>query len=414
MTSEKHLYAIPTNRDASKSIKSLANDIAVAIDEHVLLPEQLIFVLLDSSTQATFDRNHAQLKASFKALKITCLHIPVSAFDAHLNQALDPKLAALVVGSGFSYGKMVNKISIIAHLLGAHYIHRRDSDVYLQANNTQITPLIAEMRAFNENDQFLLVGSSYLGAWGIDYSDVADDLPTLRKLFSLSKPTYSPSQLDDYINNKYVQGSTETFPGDLAFSEQKSNYIDAGNFALKEVFLKIPVSPANVTSGTDYLYHTLVGKSGWRMVYHNDRVVHQYNENRYDQIDHLTYGNSKLLSRLMTTVTNSALTDVSLSDDFNDMAQQVAAAYLSTVDSAELLAKLKTTIQKFVAVYASIDLPHYQAIATNVAQQPDAYLEKTITDVHHFIDLIQNWPAILKNTQALELAPFSISADNSR
>lgn len=179
MTSDKHLYAIPTNRDASKSIKGLANDIAVAIDEHVLLPEQLIFVLLDSSTPATFDRNHAQLKASFKALQITCLHIPVSAFDARLNQVLDPKLAALVVGSGFSYGKMVNKISIIAHLLGAHYIHRRDSDVYLQANNTQITPLIAEMRAFNENDQFLLVGSSYLGAWGIDYSDVADDLPTL-------------------------------------------------------------------------------------------------------------------------------------------------------------------------------------------------------------------------------------------
>lgn len=406
MPIEKHLYIIPTNRDSRGSIASLINDINVALDEQKIERHQIDFVVLDSGTTQDFDLNHQQLLTSLSNSNLNAYHISTNKLDAMLRNVLEKNLANLVVGSDFSYGKMVNKISIIANTLNATYIHRRDSDVYLQKNNTQITPLVAELTAFKTDDQCIMAGSSYIGAWGIDYSDVENDITALRKLFSLSKPSYTKNQLDDYIHNKYIDGSKETFNGQLNLSESKANYIDAGNFALKNIFYAIPVSPADVTSGTDYLYHTVLEKSDWKMLYHNDRVFHQYTDDRYDRINHITYGDSKLLSRLMTTVTQHALKNVQLSNNFNEMSVQLAEAYTHAVNSNNIKTALNNTINKFITVYADIPYTNYQNVASHISQHKNYYIDKTLQDVNNFIWLINHWESILKKTQALPISDF--------
>ncbi|USS90480.1 DUF6271 family protein [Fructilactobacillus carniphilus] len=408
MTAAQHLYVIPTNREAGASIASLLDEIKIAFAQGKLSPDQLVLVVLDSGNEHDFAVNHDQLLHSLAGSAIKAYHVTADDFDQLLRQAVDPDVVDLVVGEEFSYGKMVNKISIMANLLGTRYVHRRDSDVYLQADRS-VTPLLAELEGFAIDDKVKLVGSSYIGAWGIDYSDVEDDQETLRKLFSLSKPNYTTAQLDDYINNKYVEGSKETFTGKLTFSEKKANYIDAGNFALKDIFLNVPVSPANVTSGTDYLYHNALGKSDWKMLYHNDRVIHRYNKDRYDRINHILYGDSKLLSRLMTTVTKRALQDQTLSDDFAVMSQQLADAYVAALKSDNLNDDLKDTFAKFVVVYAAIPHENYQAVAQHVAQHEDEYLAKTVRDVQNFVTLLRKWPDVMAETKKISLQEFEIN-----
>ncbi|USS88186.1 DUF6271 family protein [Fructilactobacillus hinvesii] len=364
-------------------------------------------MVLDSGNEHDFSINHQHLIAAVADASINPYHVKADYFDQLLQKTVNPAAVDLIVGEEFSYGKMVNKISIIANLLGTRYVHRRDSDVYLQRDHS-VTPLLAELAGFALDDKVKLVGSSYVGAWGIDYSDVEDDQETLRKLFSLSKPNYTTAQLDDYIKNKYVAGSKEFFNGRLTFSESKANYIDAGNFALKDIFLSVPVSPATVTSGTDYLYHNALGKSDWKMLYHNDRVVHKYNEDRYERINHILYGDSKLLSRLMTTVTKRALQGKALSDDFKEMATQLADDYEEALETDDLQNDLENTFAKFVAVYASIPHENYQEVAHHVAQHKDEYLQKTIADVHNFVKLLRKWPDVMAATKKISLQSFQL------
>lgn len=409
MTEEKHMYVIPTNRDSHDSIDSLVNDVKLTLAEKKLHHNQIEFVILDSGTDVDFQLNHQQLIHSIKGLKLNAYHIPSKNLDYILKDVLDSDLSELIVGEGFSYGKMVNKISIIANILHAKYIHRRDSDVYIQKHNTKITPLIAEIQAFNTNEQCIMVGSSYTGAWGIDYSDVENDIVTLRKLFSLSKPSYTVKQLDDYINNKYIAGSKETFSGSLILSESKANYIDAGNFSLRDIFQYLPVSPADITSGTDYLYHTVLGKSDWKIFYHNNRVIHKYTSDRYDRINHIIYGDSKLLSRLMTTVTQNALTDVMLSNNFREMAAQLANSYSNAVKANDIKSKLRSTLDSFIDVYSTIPYENYKKVASHVAQNKEHYIDKTIQDVNNFVLLINNWENVMKKTSTLSISDFLIS-----
>lgn len=92
---------------------------------------QIDFVVLDSGTTQDFYLNHQQLLTSLSNSNLNAYHISTNKLDVMLRNVLEKNLANLVVGSDFSYGKMVNKISIIANTLNATYIHRRDSDVYL-------------------------------------------------------------------------------------------------------------------------------------------------------------------------------------------------------------------------------------------------------------------------------------------
>ncbi|MGQ2283048.1 DUF6271 family protein [Apilactobacillus kunkeei] len=407
MTNEKHLYIIPTNRDARESVKSLVNDIKAVINNGLLKSNQIYFVLLDSGNDIDFKLNHHQFLKSIRQLTINSYHIPVTGLDYLLENHLDMDLSQLLIGEGFSYGKMVNKISIIANILNAQYIHRRDSDVYIQETRDETTPLIAEVCAFKNDPKCMMVGSSYIGAWGIDYSDVEDDIDTLRKLFSLSKPSYTDEQLDDYINNKYILGSKEHFDGNLIFSERKANYIDAGNFALKDIFQYIPVSPADVTSGTDYLYNTVLGKSDWKMLYHNDRVIHRYATDRYQRINHITYGDSKLLSRLMTKVTQTALNDVKLSSDFKKMNEQLSNSYYVAVHSSDIKTKLMMTVDNFIEVYSTIPHDNYKKIASHISKNKKYYVDKTLNDVSKFILLIDKWESVMQQTRNISISEFT-------
>lgn len=411
MTNEKHLYIIPTNRDARDSVKSLVNDIKAVINNGLLKSNQIYFVLLDSGNDKDFKLNHQQFLKSIRQLTINSYHIPVNGLDYLLENHLDMELSQLLVGEGFSYGKMVNKISIIANILNAQYIHRRDSDVYIQETQDETTPLIAEVCAFKNDPKCMMVGSSYIGAWGIDYSDVEDDIDTLRKLFSLSKPSYTDEQLDDYINNKYILGSKEHFNGNLIFSERKANYIDAGNFALKDIFQYIPVSPADVTSGTDYLYNTVLGKSDWKMLYHNDRVFHRYATDRYQMINHITYGDSKLLSRLMTKVTQTALDDVKLSSDFKKMKEQLSNSYYFAIHSSDIKTKLMITVDNFIEVYSTIPHDNYKKIASHISKNKKYYVDKTLNDVSKFILLIDKWESVMKQTRNISISKFTEVGD---
>lgn len=391
-----HLYVVPTNRRSVESISSLFTEIKD-------LPN-FTGILLDSSEgQDYLDNHNAFLKV--KRDLTTVYHVKQATLDdklqsALLDEGIPTAVIELVTGNVFSYGRLMNRTSLIAEIFGCRYVHRRDSDTSLQYREGRVVkPIELENRGFSDNK--FLVGSSYIGDWGIDYKDVETDMSALKALFSLSKPAYSDAQLEDYITNKYVKGSTDVYHGMDVISSEKTNYIDVGNMAYRDIFRYLPVSPAVLTSGTDYLYLNIFDQLKLPMIYHNRRVNHQYTSNRYDLMSYLKYDQSKALSRVMKVYLSSIIGEIS-AQSMSDLGDSVAQLAREKANSSELAASANRTLTKFVKIYGSLPYTHYKEGAKLIDSMKSELIKKTQADVLEFATLAEMWPSIIKAVENID------------
>ena len=311
---KKHLLCIPTNRFCAESIESLYNEMFY----NRKADEELHFAVIDSSEGRDSYENQKALADVAQRVKCSnAYYVPVGDFDENLQDMagdfLDEfSLKDAVVGNEYSYGKAANRSFMLAIMLGADYIHRRDSDVYLQRINDEwLRPIDIEAEYLGQtipndilrneevqvdSNRVYMVGSGYVGDWAVDYSSLKDDEESLLMLVSLAKPNFSREQLKNYIDSKYVQGSRESYTSD-EISYLRRNNIDVGNSSLFSIFRYVPLSPASYTSGTDYLYHGILDALGYPYLFHNRKVIHKYDENRYEVLTNVMYHYTKALSR---------------------------------------------------------------------------------------------------------------------
>lgn len=397
-------YIIPTNKECTKYLKSILAEISFVEEKYNLF---FYVVILDSATPNDYSKNHAYLKnVKFKNSKL--LHICSQLLDDdityNLNRRVSNNIIKLVTGNEFSYGKMNNKISIIANILGTDYIHRRDSDVALQYyNNNIVSPLEVEILTFLNTKNIFMVGSSYIGDWGIDYKKYEDDLDLLLKLFALSKPNYSERELHQYIKEKYIYGCRDNYNGKDDISFKKSNYIDAGNFSIYKIFKYYPVPPAIGVSGTDYFYHFILNNLEKSKIFHNRRVLHKYSEDRYQITSNNTYDLSKLYSRVFTQYNNEVL-DIMTQNKNNVLNKQpLISAYQKTLQNKKVLNNSNDIISRFKEVYIDNYIGDIDFI-----KNIDNYkvIKKIELDVKEFIILIENWSLIMQNTKKISLKKY--------
>lgn len=404
---DKHLFIIPTHKECISAIEGYLTEL-ISIGSYT----NLVFVLLDSSKKEDFCKNHQKLlEYRRKVSDLSIYHVKQELLDRIIIESLEgnlsEKIINLLVGETFSYGKMMNRIAIIANLLGCNYIHRRDSDTRPQLfQNMSVSSLEIELKllgSYWENKQIFMVGSSYVGDWGIDYSELSDDMNLLKKLFKLSKSNYTEEQLEDYIINKYINGSSDFYHGIDYYSFQQNNYIDAGNYSLYKIFNFIPVNPAINTSGTDYIYHELLEIYDYSKLFHNRRVVHEYSKNRYQLIPNNLYNEAKLYSRLVGIYNKKMCKYVQRKlqecNDFKNIRQLMIEGYNSLLSIEDMKNEVTKMISEFEHTYREIANKKYDDFLLSFDFNFDKIYENVKLKISNYIILLEYWDSIVSLTK---------------
>lgn len=187
-----------------------------------------------------------------------------------------------------NYGNTFNKLYLVAAVLGATRLHRRDSDTYAQELDPVrlLFPIDVELEFLGRGEGLerpLVVGGGYTGKWSIDIDHLIDDSDStdLRRFFrALSIPEHE----HDVVIHEHIRGNAAPYRGDqVELGSHKEP--DCGNLAMAEIFDQVPCSPVRYALGGDYFTFSAAIEAGFARAYHNRSVVHAYTPCRYDSTD---------------------------------------------------------------------------------------------------------------------------------
>lgn len=418
-----HMYVIPTNRECGENIVSLLDEVRMICEKMNI---EFIIVLLDSSIGAVSQKNRYIYKEYCQRYEmLNCYYISQKKFDYYVKNLLESYKfekddIELLIGDGISYGKVVNRTSLIATMLGCEYIHRRDSDTRLQYLDSGVilAPLELEMKYLGKtskdipngssNNIIYMVGGSYKGNWGIDYEDLRNQKEQLYSLFRLSKPTWKKEKLEKYINDKYIYGCNENYLVD-EISFEKNGYIDVGNFSLYDIFKKCPVSPAMLTSGTDYFYHSLLNKLPNSKLYHNRRVIHKYDNKRYSDITIENYHLSKAQARCATLFENYLFDSNNKLDINSEHISVNLGKRLMELAYYDCDHELIRILESMITTYAKTDMDKYIRCAKYINENKNKIIKNTKRDILYFGKLCMMWSELISIFQEQKIDNFIIS-----
>lgn len=416
-----HMFTIPTHKECVKSILSHVEEL-VGFNKCACYDELPVLVILDSSEPKAFTENHLALKkATGRLLHNKIYHVQQKEFDYLVNEYLEKdfnlKIRELLFGTEFSYGKMMNRLFLIAMMLRCDYLHRRDSDTYVQEYEGYIVnPFETELSFLGntlDDNNIYMVGSSYIGDWGIDYSQISDDFQLLKKLFKLSKKSYTEEQLEQYIVDKYINGSKEYYQGKDEFSFKKSNYIDAGNYALYKIYNHIPMNPSENTSGTDYVFHDILSLFRNAKIFHNRRVIHEYDPLRYSLIPLDLYNEAKLYSRLVGIYNRLAINELSVCNEkinMENLNKKLMKAYGNCLKEESIKEEIFNTLQEFEQAYRMIDQPSYNQFLDYITLNSNNIIDNVQFKIKNHILLMSEWERVREklNGKSYLLRQFEI------
>lgn len=217
----KHAFFIPTTRKCSVPVESALEEISQYKLED---DESVDFILLEQNKDRISIENHKMLDEYQKKYpEIKTYHIFAEDIDRFCTEyflntrKMSYEKAEELFSHVYSYGMTYNRIFVIAALLGADYIHRRDSDVFTQClNGKKLNPFELEMKYLgkklssvseecsSDDSIVYMVGGSYLGNWPISYQDIAaKDVDIVYKLIKNGRPDQTDDEIIDFVQNLY-------------------------------------------------------------------------------------------------------------------------------------------------------------------------------------------------------------------
>ncbi|HTV20021.1 MAG TPA: DUF6271 family protein [Polyangiaceae bacterium] len=190
-----------------------------------------------------------------------------------------------------NYGNTFNKLYVLASVLGASTIHRRDSDTYAQATPAppgHIFPIELELRHLGKETPRgpgLLVGGGYRGKWSIDIDHLVAD-EDKRDLWRFFNTLSIPDHEHAFVLEEHIHGNNVEYDGDR-LEPGSIKEPDCGNLAMTRLFELLPCSPVPYALGSDYFTFACIIECNLGRVYHNRATVHAYTPCRYDNPDKL-------------------------------------------------------------------------------------------------------------------------------
>lgn len=418
-----HIYIIPTNRLCVNSLESLLTEIILVEDKYDI---EMKVVLIDSSHPKYASENREALlrmAENFKksqAYFFTPEYLDAICEDTVNNVCPDEKdiLLRLLTGRKYSYGMAANRTFLVAALFDCDYLHRRDSDTFIQhlddgrilspleielkflgRNILTLKDLVDDSYLFSSDETVYMVGGGYKGNWAIDYEDLVEDIDSLNKLIHLAKPSMSCDEIKDYVNRKYINGCKEKYENDI-LSFSLSKFIDVGNFSLYKIYNFLPVSPAVETSGTDYFFHGILEQLGKPKLYHNRRVIHKYDSDRYDDNSLNSYHLSKAKARCLALYDNLLFEEIRKNKELyfkgGTFFTQEIASYLIKLAEKDLIREQENILDLMISSYKDTKMEKYIKLAEYINSNKSSIVCKTSEDVHAHGVLISKWTKIIE------------------
>ncbi|MGW5397355.1 DUF6271 family protein [Streptomyces sp. NPDC003952] len=425
---------LPTNRACTETLLAVAEEAAHGartfdVEVHLLI--------LDSSDAPALAGHRAAVAALPPVPGVVVHHLDEDEQRGFLREVTSrsgadapERLLDLMLPSRISYGACTNRAFLLAEALGCTSVHRRDSDSrYQYLDGEPVFPLHHELTALGRpaadvsglvtrsrldpacaHRPVALVGGSFVGEMSVDVEEIRRlDPAVYEEVIGLSLPAGLPEiWRRNQIAQSFRGAGTASFTGDLTtLTSVSPTHVDMCNIALdREVYGRVPLSPATDTIGSDYVLTHLVHDARLPGVLHNRHIVNFHTKDRRTDAGFLAYqirfakfllaGGHLQSVYAATKAAGNALLDA----DGHLRADLVAGLVRDStrVDPTENAGRLDVLERSYRALGG-----RYATAADALAGRRAQLLDEAVRDMEDFALLIDSWAGLTRAARATPL-----------
>lgn len=400
-----HLYCIPTNRPVEQSFRSFIPEITEAIESGLLLEDDILFAVIDDGDALCNEINRTFMMSYFAESNIASLHISNDMRGQLVQHCCgdDTSLLALFNSEGTNYGAIANVCSLLGAAVGAEYIHRRDSDTLLfSSEEGLVSPLMVELKAIAENEHSVIIGSNYFCNSDVDVRIFSESESLEKELY------YMLGNTDESLSEKMALSSEPSFcKPTWEPIPPEGMWPDMGNICFGSLYKEVPFPPHPETLGSDYFLTAVASFSGKSMVLHNQRVIHEYQEER---------STTAYLCRYYANLARYI--------DYNEYYFPLLEALEGSESCADALKKSlteltelqsnrtarSTVLDSFIVLFTKLETAQSVAIAEAIEAQREQILDQSELWARKHLQLLEQWPAMMARAETYEPLPVKVEA----
>ena len=300
------IFVIPTHRNVKMSMKSIIKEMYVSNGDKAL-------VVLDNSKSEIFKENHIEIKKESGKCKYPIFHVGINDMEKivyKISESLGERdtLIELLVPYDFDYGKIFNMIYLIAEILGADRIHRRDSDCYYsectdineyavveenkylgeKIHNVLDKIDVLEKKLYSMEEEICIVGSDYVGNWNLDLNELMNSSDAVaRKLLELCE--VPKESVDMQIEEIYSDNNKKYKKPILKNTFRIAKVPECGNVSMTKIYKYLPNLVGKNGVGFDYFTYFISFLYDVPIIYHSNTIQHIHDKKRYEDVDLYNY-----------------------------------------------------------------------------------------------------------------------------
>lgn len=293
--SSRFVY-VPTHRECGEVLAAVGREVVASG-----LTADLNFAVIDDRPLPHCTQNRSATIRLAKELGISTIWVGPDEWRACLGVILrmadltsgDLAIArkALDTPTG-SYAAGMNKASLLAAMLGARTLHRRDSDelpavrehdgaTALKVEALALDGQLSIQSDWNDRAPYF-VGSHVLGEPTKDHRDLLAVSPVLER--ELEALTSRRSSLSRTMETSPTM--TANIGAGVSVERDTVGRTEVGVSAVRDVFRWVPEMPAVGILGTDHFQRGLLYLLEYPLMWHEVAATHRYERTRADQADH--------------------------------------------------------------------------------------------------------------------------------
>jgi len=303
------LFVIPTHRNCEAAITSILKEINYAICKN----EKVCLAVVENSKKNIFLKNKEFLKELARTNDFPIYHIGlenmrkiIKLISQH-SKIDEKKLFKLIYPQGINYGKIANYIYILATILKASSIHRRDSDCFTDGLKFSQYPIVQENKYINQkvidikdidrtenlvysgNDKICIVGGGYHGNWNIDMEEINKLNPNAMKIL-MNISGVNKHDICAQFQNKYIENTLFNDKQPLLNTVFSDSFEpECGNISVAEVYKYIPNFIGENGIGFDYHTYFMSIIVKVPIIFHYNKIFHIHDVRRNNDINILRY-----------------------------------------------------------------------------------------------------------------------------
>lgn len=293
---KKHAYLIGTERSLIPEFIQTYFEEAKFMQEK--FGEETVIIVVDESNNKISKQNAKYLKENSNS-DVKWIHcdklMQKKLFENMKADISDKSLVDLLDYEGYSYGRIMNKQFLMSSIVGADYLHRRDSDVKIMEDvfgypshieNKYLGKSVGSFKDikgaqnFSDEQIIYLVGSGYSGgsSWKADFGIfMQQDSELISKVAKLFN--YGDDLLNEYMQ-EIVNGNVSVEENELFLPKHNHPKPICGNLSFYKIFKYMPCSTILSTIGSDNLIRGYLKQMDMPIIYHTNFVYHEFGKER--------------------------------------------------------------------------------------------------------------------------------------